>query len=383
VAAAAAVAVSRSAREEAIANVERVAPTIRVAAPAHYEVPTTAVHVRSAAGLKRALLRRKPTNIVLADGFYGGRSPFSNKNGHHLYAAHLGAAVLRTGLSLGANSGPAGGTVRGLVFDVRNPEKTVQGAEILVWGTAKDVVVRDVVFRGNRVIRAGLVVRQPEGFRGARLVARNFTDYGVVVDANDGGLTRLQSPFRLTDVRVAGVARPAPGSSNGRGEACVWVGNPGVVRRIRVRHCAWTGLWTGTATTRALFDRIDVDNTRTGVYLEHFTRSSTFQHVRVRSHVRVGVLAEWAAPSWGGRPASVGNLIQDSWFAASVAGVYLDEGTTRTTVRRSTFVNPRWAAIGNYRGVRNAFYGNDYDGIARGADEVTQQHLSSFGNGGQ
>ena len=68
-------------------------------------------------------------------------------------------------------------------------------------------------------------------------------------------------------------------------------------------------------------------------------------------------------------------------FAASVEGIYLDEGTTRTTVRRSTFVNQRWAAIGSYRGVGNAFYGNDYEGIARGADEVTEQHLSSFGNG--
>jgi hypothetical protein len=383
VAATAAVAVARRGGEDPIAHVDPVAPTIRVVPPSHYAVPSAAVRVRSAAGLRRALARTKPTDIVLADGFYGGRAPFSNANGHRLYAAHRGAAVLRAGLSLGANSGPSGGAVHGLRFDVRERERTVQGAELLVWGTAKDAVVRDVVFRGNRVIRAGLVVRQPEGFRGGRLVARDFTDYGVLVDANDGDLTSLQRPFRLTDVRVARVARPVPGSSNGRGEACVWVGNPGVVQRIRVRHCGWTGLWTGTATTRALFDRIDVDYTRTGVYLEHFTHSSTFQHVRVGGHVKVGMLAEWAAPSWGGHPASVGNVIEDSWFGASVAGVYLDEGTTRTTVRRSTFANQHWAAIGSFRGVGNAFYGNDYDGIARGADEVTQRHLSSYGNGGQ
>jgi hypothetical protein len=383
VAATAAVAVSRSARENAVATGDRAPPTVRVAAPSHYEVPAAAVRVRSSAQLRRALLRTKPTDIVLADGVYRGHAPFSDAKGHRLYAAHVGAAVLRAGLSLGGNAGPAGGAVRGLVFDVRSRKKTVQGAEILVWGAARDAAVRDVELRGNGVIRAGLLVRQPEGFRGARLVAHDFTDYGVVVDANNGALTRLETPFRLVDLRVARVSRPVPRSSNGRGEACVWVGNPGVVRRIHVRRCAWTGLWTGTATTRALFDRIDVDRTRTGVYIEHFTRDSTFQNVRVGNRVRVGMLAEWASPSWGARPASVRNVIQDSWIAASVAGIYLDEGTTRTTVRRTAFVNQRWAAIGNYRGIGNAFYGNDYDGIARGADEVTEQHLSSFGNGDQ
>jgi hypothetical protein len=380
VAATGAVAVSRNAHEEDRAK--QVAPTVSVAPPSQYQVPTGALHVRSAAGLRRALLRTRPTDIVLADGFYGGHAPFSNANGHRLYAAHRGAAVLRAGLSLGANSGPAGARVQGLLFDVRDPKKTVDGAELLIWGTAKNATVRDVELRGNRVIRAGLVVRQPEGFRGVRLAARRFTDYGVVVDANDGALTSLERPFRLADVRIAGVARPVPGSSNGRAEACLWVGNPGVVRRIKLHRCAWTGLWTGTATTGALFDRIDVDATPTGVYLEHFTRQSTFQHIRVGSRVRVGMLAEWAAPSWGGRPASVGNVIQDSWIGASVAGIYLDEGTTETTVRRSTFVGERWAAIGNYRGIGNAFYGNDYDGIARGADEVTEEHLSTF-NGDQ
>jgi hypothetical protein len=380
VAATGAVAVSRNAHEEDRAK--QVAPTVSVAPPSQYQVPTGALHVRSAAGLRRALLRTRPTDIVLADGFYGGHAPFSNANGHRLYAAHRGAAVLLAGLSLGANSGPAGARVQGLLFDVRDPKKTVDGAELLIWGTAKNATVRDVELRGNRVIRAGLVVRQPEGFRGVRLAARRFTDYGVVVDANDGALTSLERPFRLADVRIAGVARPVPGSSNGRAEACLWVGNPGVVRRIKLHRCAWTGLWTGTATTGALFDRIDVDATPTGVYLEHFTRQSTFQHIRVGSRVRVGMLAEWAAPSWGGRPASVGNVIQDSWIGASVAGIYLDEGTTETTVRRSTFVGERWAAIGNYRGIGNAFYGNDYDGIAHRADEVTEEHLSTF-NGDQ
>jgi hypothetical protein len=352
---------------------------VRPTPPSSYDVPTSGVHVTTSAQLRSALGSPQPTDIVLADGVYDGPAPFLNPNGHRLYAATLGGAVLRAGLSLGGNAGPPGGAVHGIVFDVRDPGKTVEGAEIAVWGTATNADVLDVTLRGNRVIRTGLVVRQPEGFRGARLVARGFTDYGVVVDANDPKLDELAQPFRLTDVDVAGVARPVPRSSNGTAEACLWVGNPGDVRRVRVRRCAWAGLWTGTAATNALFDRVDVDQTPTGVYVEHFTRGSTFQHLLVGRKVRIGVVTEWAAPEWSGRPASVDNVIQESRFESSLAGVFLDDGTTRTTVRRSTFVNQRWAAIGDYRGIENAYYGNDYGGIAPGAHDVTHEHPNSFG----
>jgi hypothetical protein len=348
---------------------------IQPAAPASYDIPAGAVRVRTAAQLRRALARTHPSDIVLADGVYDGSRPFLNSHGHRLYAARTGGAVLRAGLSFGGNSGPPGGSVRGLVFNVRDRTKTANGAEILVWGTARRARVVDVTLLGNTRVRAGLVVRQPEGFKGARLRARGFTDYGVVVDANDPTRDTLTRPFRLTNVDVAGVARPVPRSSNGTAEACVWIGNPGVVQRVRVRRCAWAGLWTGTATTGAVFDQIDVDRTPTGVYVEHFTKRSTFERVRVGSAVRIGLLTEWAAPEWDGRPASVDNMIQDSWFAASVAGVYLDAGTTRTTIRRSTFVNQSWAAIGDYRGVKNSYYGNDYRGIDPGADKVTTDHL--------
>ena len=380
VASAAAVSLSCAEEKEPVgpASVGPAPGQMRPVPPSRYEVPTDGVRVTTSAQLRSALSRSQPTDIVLADGEYDGSRPFLNEHGHRVYAANLGGAVLRAGLSLGGNAGRPGGLVRGLVFDVRDAEKTVEGAEIAVWGTGKGSRVLDVTLLGNRVIRTGLVVRQPEGFRGARLVARGFTDYGVVVDANDPALDRLARPFRLTDAAVAGVARAVPRSSNGTAEACIWIGNPGVVRRVQVRRCAWTGLWTGTSATGALFDRIDVDQTPTGVYVEHFTRRSTFQRLRVGDEVRVGLVAEWAAPEWGGRPASIDNVIQDSRFESSVAGVYLDDGTTRTTVRRSTFVNQRWAAIGNYRGIDNAFYGNDYGAVASGADHVTDEHLSSF-----
>ena len=354
---------------------------VQLIPPSPYVVPPAAVRVTTSAQLSRVLKRRRPTDVALADGVYGGRGPFLNPHGHRLYSANLGGAVLRVGLSLGGNAGRPGGLVRGVVFDVRDPAKTVEGALISVWGTATRARVLDVTLRGNQIVRSGLVVREPEGFSSARLVVRGFTDYGVVVDANDPSRTKLRRPFRLADLDVAGVTRSVPRSSNGTAEACLWVGNPGVVKRVRARRCAWTGLWTGTATAHAVFDEIDVDQTPTGVYVEHYTRSSRFQRLQVGGDVRIGLISEWADPATGGRAASVDNVIQDSWFASRLAGVYLDAGTTRTTIRRSTFVNQQWAAIGDFQGRGNAYYGNDYGGIARGASRVTEEHVSLFEGG--
>ena len=109
-------------------------------------------------------------------------------------------------------------------------------------------------------------------------------------------------------------------------------------------------------------------------WFTNFTTDSTFRGLRIGPRVPVGLNAEWADPAWGRRPASVENVIEDSRFESSLVGVYLDEGTTRTTVRRSSFAGQTWGAIGEYRGNANAIYGNHY---GPGAKSVRHDHLSS------
>jgi len=344
--------------------------------PAHYRAPRHAVRVSSSEALRRALGARQRKSIVLAPGSYGGPEPFLNAHGHRIYSARLGKAVLRSGLSLGGNYGPGGGLVRGVVVDIRDPNRTVDGAAIAVWGTGARSRVLDTTLRGHGIVPSGVAARRPDGLVVRRVVVRGFVDYGVLADANELDRGKLRDPLTVEDVDVADVSRRVAGSSHGRAEACVWIGNTASVRRVRVRSCAWSGLWTGTATQDATFDQIDVNGTPTGVYVEHFTYDSTFRRLRIGRHVEVGLTAEWADPSWGSRPASVGNLIENSWFASTRAGVYLDEGTTRTTVRRSTFLRQSWAAIGDYRGNDNAAYANRY----RGTAGVRHDHLDSSRN---
>jgi hypothetical protein len=344
--------------------------------PAPYRLPGGALHVNTSAGLRKALARRAPRDIVLAPGIYDNAGPFENRYSHRLYAAKLGKAILRAGLSIGGDEDAAGAVARGLVVDVRDTSKTRERAAVAVWGLARNAKVLDTRIDGHGTLSAGIMARQPDGFEARRMVARNFTGYGVFVDANEANPQPGLAPVIVEDVDVANVSRRPPRSSNGTAEACVWLGNTGTLRRVRVRNCAWMGVWTGTAARHAVIRDVDVDRTPTGVYIEHFTTASTFERIHVRSSVRIGVVAEWASPEWGGRPASVDNVIQDSLFESALCGVYLDEGTTRTAVRRSVFRKQTWAAIGDFRGVGNTYAANDYSGIAPGAVSVSHNHIS-------
>ncbi|UGS34991.1 hypothetical protein [Capillimicrobium parvum] len=347
-----------------------------------YRVPRGALRVSTSSELRGALRRHDRQDIVLASGVYGGRRPFLDPHAHRLYAAHPGRAILRAGLSLGGNTGRGGAVVRGLVVDVADRSRTVDGAAIAVWGVGRDTQILDTRVEGHGTLPAGISARRPEGLVIRRVRASGFTDYGVLADANEPTSSTPADRFTITDLDVRHVARVPRGSSNGRAEACLWIGNPGDVARVRVRDCGWSGVWTGTATDGAHLSDVDVDDAPTGVYIEHFTTNSLFEGLRIGAGVRVGVLAEWDDPAWGGRPASVDNTIRASRIHSRLVGVYLDDGTTRTVVADSSFAGQSWAAIGDFRGQDNRETGNDFAAIDAGARQVRHDHLGTARDGG-
>jgi hypothetical protein len=345
-------------------------PVMRPRPPAPYAVPPRARHVSSSAQLRAALANRRTETIVLAPGVYDNPRPFVDANGDRIYSARLGRAVFTAGIVLGASHGPPGALIRGLTFDVGDPSKLSQGAEVLVWGSATGASVLDTRLRGHRVVDAGLVVRQPNGFVAQRIVARRFLSYGIAVDPNDYGFT-TRSPYVLRDLTISQVSRQVPGSSDGTAEACLWLGSPGTVQRVSVRRCAISGIWTGTAMKRSRVEDATIQDARVGIYIEHFTTSSIFERLRIGPGVTRGVNAEWDNPAVGGKPASTDNVIEGARIQTTHVGVYLDQGTTRTTVRRCVFVGQNWAAIGDYKGVDNSYYDNNFKGIDPGAAAVS------------
>ena len=354
------------------------APGARAApptAPSPYSTPSGAVLVSTSAGLDQALHASNPTDIVLADGVYDNAAPFWNTGGHRVYAANLGRAVLRAGFVLGHNWGPGNGMLRGLAFDVSDPAKTLNGDIVHVWGTGAGSRLLDLTLDGHKALSAGIRVREPEGVVIQRVVVRNFTGWGINVDANVLNRTVLRPPL-IEDVVATDVTRVVPQSSNGTSEACVWIGNTATVRRVFAARCAWEGIWTGTASKGAILEDIRVVESETGVYAEHYNSAgTTFRRLDIGPSVKRGFNCEWSDPAWGSIAGCIDVVIEDSVFDTTRIGVYMDEGTTRTTIRRSVFRNQDWAAIADHKGVSNSYYDNDYSGLGRGGVPVSNEHL--------
>src|SRR5437870_5200029 len=288
---------------------------------------------------------------------------------HTIYTATLGGAVFNAGLIMGGNSGPGGGLVQGVAFDVNDPSKAFLNSIVHVWGTGQGTRILDSTFNGNNAIGHAILARQPEGLVVRRVRVRNFTVNGITVDANVQNLA-VATPALLEDLDVANVSFAVPKSSNRTAEACVWLGNSGTVRRALIRNCAWTGLWTGTAATGSLLEDLDIDLSAAGVYIEHFTTNSTFQRMRIGPNTWTGVACEWASGSWGSRPACTDDVVQDSTVASADTGVILDFGTTRTALRHLKFIGQATAAIKDFSGVNNTYADNDYRAIASGAVQI-------------
>jgi hypothetical protein len=346
-----------------------------VARPSPYPLPPNAVTVDSSAELKQALAG-PARDIVVADGVYDDSGPFVNASGDRVYAQHLGGAIFKAGFVLGGSWGPGHGLLRGLAFDVSDPGKALQGSIVHVWGTGVGTQVLDTTFEGNHVIPSGLMARQVEGLVVRRVVARDFRDWGVIVDPNRASYTPATAPV-VEDVDSANVTWPTPRASNGTAEACVWVGVKAVVRRVKARNCAWEGLWVGGGTRDSVFEDLDLNDVGIGIYVEHFAARSTFRRIHAGPNVDRGATCEWADPAWGSQPACTDVVFESSTFDTRVLGVYLDEGTTRTTVRGSVFLHQRCGAIGNYRGVGNLWdtSRNSYGGILASAVPVYTGHF--------
>ncbi|MGC9973942.1 MAG: hypothetical protein ABSC36_00950 [Gaiellaceae bacterium] len=357
------------------------------APPTSYSIPAGAVVVSNSADLASALASSTSQNIVLADGVYDNSAPFGNANGHHLYAQHLGGAVLKAGLVMGSNYGAPGGSVQGVVFDVSDPAKISGSGIVQVWGAGgAQSKVLDCVFRGNKVIPQGLLVYNPAGLVAQRLEFYDFENEGLRASDNQAVSYGSATPKidSISDIYVNGVTNSPPGASSGTAEAGLWIGAPVVngVHRIKVRNVSWSGIETVNNSWDTTFTDLDIDMSGpnewsgVGIYLEHFNYHNTFQNFLIRG-ANTGINAEWADPSGGGVAASHFTAIKDGTIDATGAnqagtvGVYLDQGTDSTTVTGVKFLNQSWAAIGAYKNVgANSFAGNDYSGLPSGVAQI-------------
>jgi hypothetical protein len=348
-------------------------------------IPSGATMVTTTAELKAALSTSQPIDIVLADGGYDDAQAFENGGGHHLYAQHLGGAVLHAGLVIGGNSGSVGGLVCGVAFDVDDPAKTFQGGIINTWGNAgESASVLDCTFQGHQAVPTGVLAYNPNGLTAERLELRGFTDVGI--RASDNTTVAYGDPTpklaSVADVVVDGVVANPPGASNGTGEAGLFIGHPvvGGVHRIKVRNVYWSGIETANNAWDTTYTDLDIDmsygggENGTGVYLEHFSEHLVF-HTFLVASAHHGYNSEWDDPAWGNVAAGHFNTIEQGRIQGGSAGVNLDEGTESTTVQDVTFVGQSWAGIGAYDTVgADVFVHNHFSGLGPGAVPISHDH---------
>jgi hypothetical protein len=360
--------------------------------PSSYSIPAGAITVASSSGLISALNSSTPRDIVLADGVYDNSARFSDANGSHIYAQHLGGAVLKAGLVIGGNFGAPGGSVQGVVFDVSDPTKVLGGGIVHTWGPAgARASVLDCVFRGNNVIPQGLLALNPDGLVAQRLQFFDFQNEGIRASDNKTVSYGSATPKinSISDIYVNGVANPTPGASSGTAEAGLWIGHTVVngVHRIKVRNASSSGIEVVNNSWDTNFSDLDIDmsgpnqSAGVGVYLEHYSYRNVFTGFVIRG-ANTGFNAEWADPAWGGVAGAhfttIANGLIDavgSTVAGPRVGVYLDEGTESTSVTGVVFRNQNWAAIGAYKNVgTNNFGGNDYSGLTTGTTAISIAH---------
>jgi hypothetical protein len=359
--------------------------------PQGYALPSGATVVTNGAELVSALSEPAQKDIVLADGVYdlSAGQHFVDANGSRLYAEHVGGAVLRAGLEVGANGSRSGAIVQGLAFDLSDPSKTFQDAAIDVWGNAgKDLEVLDCTFDGHWAVGVGVQAFQPDGLVAQRLVIEHFRDNGLRASDNvpvDYG-TRTRAAGLISDIVVDGVSRDVPGSSDGRAEAGLWIGEPvaGGVHRVRVRNVALSGIETVNNAFDTVFTDLDIDmsgpraSRGVGVYLEHYSEHLVFDRFVIRGSV-VGFNAEWDDGTAGNAAAhftTIENGVVDAegWPSGRSIGVSLDAGTESTTVRRVTFRHQSFAAIESFRTVgANSFSANTFQ-LATGVPSISADH---------
>ncbi len=368
-------------------------PASSVAAPtppSAYTIPAGALAVSTSSQLITAL-QGSNQNIVLADGTYDNARPFMNSN-NRLYAAHVGQAVLKAGLVLGGNFGSGGGLVQGLTFDVSDPNKTLGGGIVHIWGPGGvNSRVLDTTFRGNKTIPVGLLAYNPQGLVAQRDQFFGFTDVGLRASNNQPVAYGSSTPHiaNISDIYVDGVTRATPGASNGTAEAGIWIGHPvdQGVQRLKIRNVSWSGLETVNNAWDTTYSDLDIDMSGpsqfagVAVYMEHMTQHTAFKNFAIRG-ARVGFNGEWNDGVAGNAACHFvtidGGSIDatGSTLAGRQAGVYLDEGSDSTTIRNVKFLNQNWAGIGMYKVIgSNTVAPNDFGGLRSGAVATSTDHI--------
>lgn len=345
--------------------------------PSPYALPSNPVYATNGTTLQAALNSSTPADIVLRDGTYAKSSAFTFGASHRVYSENLGGALLTAGVDFNRPNI----RLQGLRFAIASAAATT-GSVINAHSSATNLTALDLDIDGGAVCSSGIDSSNPEGIRVERIVATRFIRWGITLDNNE----RVWPPVPLTnrgvanDLNISEVVDPS-GTSNGRWEFGVWLGNSINGTRWRVTRCSWSGLWFGTAFCGTPSDylhisHVDVDNPyghQKVIYPERYTRywrltDSLIGHGGPNDET--GVNCEWNHGS--GAAAANDFIIDNCTINTRNYGVFYDEGSNHNACTNTKFIGQTRYGIFSQRAIQSPYdtSGNDYSQLGSGGHPI-------------
>lgn len=338
-----------------------------------YTLPQNAIRVSNSTDLLNALAQTTAQDIILTNGVYDNVTPITFRVPHRIWSEHLGGAVLKCGLTFGGNWGTPGAEIHGLRFMIENSAHAENC--IATWGTGSQLKITDCWFDGGGNSQAAIKAQAVNGLSIKRVEIKNFLSWGIF--ASDYPTQQDPAiPIIIEDVIVRNISRQPSGNSNGTAEAGIWIGNTANVSRVRIQHCGWTCIWTGSACNDSVFSDLQMDHSLVaGIYIENVTRRSVFKKFVIGPNIKTGVNSEWNNddPAKGGDS----NQIQEGLIDSTRVGVCFDAGTKNSTVSSVTFRNSSKAGIGMYLSPTCSYSGCIFD-LPSGVPNVRYDNWSAW-----
>jgi hypothetical protein len=223
-----------------------------------------------------------------------------------------------------------------------------------VWGAFSNVSVQDSSIDGDGTAQVGVFALGSDRSRDASVIrtkVRGFRSHGILLAQKEHGrpaaaLHGLALDNLVTDIRDPArdqcVYAPNTTPRCGTNEGGIWTG--GVEASIignAVLRARWDGIETVGSSTRTTVVGNLIQDTRTGIYLEHSTHDSLFSKNLILG-ARTGINVEWFHDGQG---STRNTFTSNRVVSASRGGLFVDVGDDGNQIVRNVFVGGARPAI--------------------------------------
>jgi hypothetical protein len=257
-----------------------------------------------------------------------------------------------------------------------------------VWGAFSNVSVQDSEIDGDGAAQVGVFALGSDRSRDTSVIRtkiRGFRSHGILLAQKEYGRPAAALHGLALDNLVADIRDPArdrcvyaPNTTPkcGTNEGGIWTG--GVEAAIignAVLRARWDGIETvGSSTRTTVVDNL-IQDTRTGIYLEHSTHDSLFSKNLIID-AGTGINVEWFHDGQGStRNTFTSNRI----VTASKGGLFVDVGSDGNQIVRNVFVGGARPAIVLQGTSDNVVRGNV--GCRTGGEELVREQSAHYDNG--